>query len=107
MLGALEILYAMSSAYAAKQSEKARNKITNYGVADGKLVVLNDGDELEGGDMLFMDENGIVEIPNQNNLMVGMPTYISHSITPLKSKSGKDVAFTQQRFSIQYWVKCN
>ena len=70
-------------------------------------LVLNDGDELEGGDMLFMDENGIVEIPNQNNLMVVMPTYISHSITPLKSKSGKDVAFTQQRFSIQYWVKCN
>ena len=70
-------------------------------------LVLNDGDELEGGDMLFMDDNGIVEIPNQNNLMVVMPTYISHSITPLKSKSGKDVAFTQQRFSIQYWVPCN
>lgn len=70
-------------------------------------MVLNDGDELEGGDMLFMDDNRIVEIPNQNNLMVVMPTYISHSITPLKSKSGKDVAFTQQRFSIQYWVKCD
>jgi hypothetical protein len=70
-------------------------------------LVLNDGDELEGGDMLFMDENRVVKIPNQNNLMVVMPTYIPHSITPLKSKSGKDVAFTQQRFSIQYWVKCN
>jgi len=67
-------------------------------------LVLNEGDELKGGDMLFMDENRIVEIPNQNNLMIVFPTYIHHAITPIKSKSGKDVPFPQQRFSIQYWT---
>ena len=67
-------------------------------------LVLNEGDELYGGDMLFMDDGRIVEIPNQNNLMVVFPTYIHHAITPIKSKSGKDVPFPQQRFSIQYWL---
>ena len=62
MLGALEILYAMSSAYAAKQSEKARNKITNYGVADGKLVVLNEGDETPPGFTLLTAKHGDVTI---------------------------------------------
>jgi hypothetical protein len=52
-----------------------------------------------------MDEGKIIEIPNQNNLMVLFPSYINHSITPLKSKDDKDVPFPQQRFSIQYWVK--
>jgi len=70
-------------------------------------LVLNEGDELLGGNMLFMDEGRIVEIPNQNNLMILMPTYIQHCVTPLRSKTGKDVPFPQQRFSIQYWVKCN
>ena len=70
-------------------------------------LVLNEGDELKGGDMLFMDENRIVEIPNQNNLMIVFPTYIHHAITPIKSKSGKDVPFPQQRFSIQYWTDLN
>ena len=46
-----------------------------------------------------------IEIPNQNNLMVLFPSYINHSITPIKSKHDKDVAFAEQRFSIQYWVK--
>ena len=32
-----------------------------------------------------------IEIPNQNNIMVVFPTYIHHAITPIKSKSGKDV----------------
>ena len=68
-------------------------------------LVLNEGDELYGGDMLFMDDGRIVEIPNQNNLMVVFPTYIHHAITPIKSKSGKDVPFPQQRFSIQYWTQ--
>ena len=67
-------------------------------------LVLNEGDELSGGDMLFMDDGRIVEIPHQNNLMVVFPTYIHHAITPIKSKSGKDVPFPQQRFSIQFWV---
>ena len=67
-------------------------------------LVLNEGDELSGGDMLFMDDGRIVEIPNQNNLMVVFPTYIHHAITPIKSKSGKDGPFPQQRFSIQYWT---
>ena len=70
-------------------------------------LVLNEGNELTGGDMLFMDDGRIVEIPSQNNLMVVFPTYIHHAITPIKSKSGKDVPFPQQRFSIQYWVRLN
>ena len=91
-----------------------RDKINalNYGVTasiigagdDTFNLVLNEGDELTGGDMLFMDDGRIVEIPNQNNLMVVFPTYIHHAITPIKSKSGKDVPFPQQRFSIQYWT---
>ena len=68
-------------------------------------LVLNEGNELTGGDMLFMDDGRIVEIPSQNNLMVVFPTYIYHAITPIKSKSGKDVPFPQQRFSIQYWTE--
>ena len=52
----------MSSAYAAKQSEKARNKITNYGVADGKLVVLNEGDETPPGFTLLTAKHGDVTI---------------------------------------------
>jgi len=70
-------------------------------------LVLTEGEELSGGNMLFMDEGGIVEIPNQNNLMILMPSFIQHCVTPLRSKTGKDVSFPQQRFSIQYWVKCN
>jgi Rps23 Pro-64 3,4-dihydroxylase Tpa1-like proline 4-hydroxylase len=70
-------------------------------------LIINDGDELQGGDMLFMDEGRIVEIATSNNLMVVFPSYINHCITPILSKSGKDVSFTQQRFSIQYWVKCS
>ena len=54
--------------------------------------------------MLFMDEGRTIKIPNQNNIMVVFPTYIHHAITPIKSKSGKDVPFPQQRFSIQYWT---
>ena len=67
-------------------------------------LILNEGDELYGGDMLFMDDGRTVEIPNQNNIMVVFPTYVHHAITPIKSRSGKDVPFPQQRFSIQYWT---
>ena len=70
-------------------------------------LILNQGNELKGGDMMFMDDGHVVEIPNQNNMMVVFPSYINHAITPLKSEDGKDVPFPQQRFSIQYWVKCN
>ena len=68
-------------------------------------LILNKGDALRGGDMLFYDNNTTIEIPNQNNLMVLFPSYVNHSITPIKSDDNKDVAFAEQRFSIQYWVK--
>ena len=68
-------------------------------------LILNKSDNLRGGDMLFYDDSTTIEIPNQNNLMVLFPSYINHSITPIKSKHDKDVAFAEQRFSIQYWVK--
>jgi hypothetical protein len=57
--------------------------------------------------MLIMDEGKIIEIPNLNNNMVVFPSYISHCIKVIKSKNGKDVPFPQQRFSIQYWTRCN
>tara|TARA_R100001440_G_scaffold72566_1_gene96552 strand:+ start:4274 stop:4891 length:618 start_codon:yes stop_codon:yes gene_type:complete len=62
---------------------------------------------LTGGDLLFRDGQKIIEIPNENNYMVVFPKYINHAITPILSKDGKDVPFPQQRFSIQYWVKCS
>jgi len=68
-------------------------------------LILNKSDTLRGGDMLFYDDGTTIEIPNQNNLMVLFPSYINHSITPIKSNDDKDVAFAEQRFSIQYWVK--
>jgi hypothetical protein len=68
-------------------------------------LILNEGDEFDGGEMLFLDGNETIEIPNKNNFMVVFPTYIPHAVKPIKSKNGKDVAFSQQRFSIQYWTK--
>ena len=67
-------------------------------------LILNQGNALTGGDLLFMDEGNIIQIPNKDNMMVLFPWYLNHSITPVKSKDGKDVAFPQQRFSVQYWV---
>ena len=67
-------------------------------------LVLNEGDALSGGDLLFMDEGKIIQVPNKDNMMVLFPWYLNHSITPVKSKDGKDVPFPQQRFSVQYWV---
>jgi len=66
-------------------------------------LILNKGDSLEGGNMLFYD-NKIIEIKNKNNFMVVFPSYIPHAITPLYSKNKKDVPFLEQRFSIQFWV---
>ena len=68
-------------------------------------LILNQGNNLSGGDMLFMDDGKIITIPNKDNFMVVFPSYIDHAITQIKSKDGKDVPFPQQRFSIQYWVK--
>jgi Rps23 Pro-64 3,4-dihydroxylase Tpa1-like proline 4-hydroxylase len=51
-------------------------------------------------------ENGkIIEVKNKNNFMVVFPSYIPHAITPLHSNDNKDVAFLEQRFSIQFWVR--
>jgi|TARA_X000001388_G_C2230809_1_gene123107 hypothetical protein len=65
-------------------------------------LVLNKGNKLKGGDMLFMDDGEMFEIPNQDNIMVAFPSWVDHAITPLKSDDGKDVPFLEQRFSIQY-----
>jgi hypothetical protein len=67
-------------------------------------LILNEGDALSGGDLFFMDDSKIIKVPNKNNMMVLFPWYINHSITPIRSKNGKDVPFPQQRFSIQFWV---
>ena len=66
-------------------------------------LVLNKGDSLKGGDMLFYD-NKIIEVKNKNNFMVVFPSYIPHAITPLYSKNKQDVPFLEQRFSIQFWI---
>ena len=55
--------------------------------------------------MLFMDGNKIIKIPNKNNFMSVFPSFIYHAITPLKSEDNKDVAFSSQRFSIQFWIR--
>ena len=66
-------------------------------------LILNEGNQLKGGEMLFMDDNKIIKVPNKNNFMVVFPSYISHAIMPLYSEDKKDVAFAAQRFSIQHW----
>tara|TARA_R100001460_G_scaffold7395_1_gene18896 strand:- start:3764 stop:4402 length:639 start_codon:yes stop_codon:yes gene_type:complete len=66
-------------------------------------LILNKGDSLQGGDMLFYDNKNI-EVKNRNNFMVVFPSYIPHAITPLYSENKQDVPFLEQRFSIQFWV---
>ena len=66
-------------------------------------LILNKGDSLKGGDMLFYDNKNI-EVKNKNNFMVVFPSYIPHAITPLYSENKQDVPFLEQRFSIQFWV---
>jgi hypothetical protein len=68
-------------------------------------LILNKGNKLKGGNMLFMDGAELIEIENKNNFMVIFPSFIPHSITPLYSKDGKNVTFDSQRFSIQYWIQ--
>jgi Rps23 Pro-64 3,4-dihydroxylase Tpa1-like proline 4-hydroxylase len=68
-------------------------------------LILNKGNKLDGGDMLFMDDGKIIKVPNKNNFMTVFPAFIHHAIIPLKSKDNKDVDFTSQRFSIQFWVR--
>jgi len=68
-------------------------------------LILNKGDSLEGGDMLFMDDDKIIKIKKKHNFMVVLPSFIDHSVSPLKSKTRKDVSFLEQRFSLQYWVR--
>ena len=67
-------------------------------------LILNKGDKLEGGNMLFMDNGKIIEVENQDNFMVVIPSFIPHAITPLYSKNNKEVSFLEQRFSLQFWV---
>ena len=57
--------------------------------------------------MLFMDNGQIIELENRDNCMVVFPSWVDHSISPIKSKDNKDVPFLEQRFSIQYWVRLN
>jgi len=68
-------------------------------------LILNKGNKLNGGDMLFMDDGKIIKIPNKNNFMTVFPSFIHHAIIPLKSKDNKHVDFTSQRFSVQFWVR--
>lgn len=67
-------------------------------------LILNKGSSLKGGDMLFYD-NKIIEIKNKNNFMVLFPSYIPHALSPLYTENGKDIAFLEQRFSIQFWIR--
>jgi hypothetical protein len=67
-------------------------------------LILNKGQSLKGGDLLFYDEK-VIEVKNKNNFFVLFPTYIPHAITPVYTEDRKDVSFLEQRFSIQFWVK--
>ena len=68
-------------------------------------LIFTKGNKLSGGDMLFMDGDKIIKVPNKNNFMVVFPSFIYHAINPLKSEDNKDVDFTSQRFSVQFWVR--
>jgi len=43
-------------------------------------LILNKGNTLKGGDLLFYDRE-IIEIENKNNFLVVFPSYIPHAIT--------------------------
>tara|TARA_R110000796_G_scaffold77341_1_gene172729 strand:- start:2744 stop:3433 length:690 start_codon:yes stop_codon:yes gene_type:complete len=68
-------------------------------------LILNKSNKLNGGNMMFMEDGKIIEVKNKNNFMVVFPSYIPHAITPLQSDDNKDVAFLEQRFSVQFWVR--
>jgi len=67
-------------------------------------LILYEGDQLKGGDMLFRDNGETIRVPTKNNFFVVFPSYIMHAITPLYSADKKDVPFAAQRFSIQHWM---
>jgi len=67
-------------------------------------LILNKGNTLKGGDLLFYDRE-IIEIENKNNFLVVFPSYIPHAIKPVYTEDNKDVPFLEQRFSIQFWVR--
>ena len=67
-------------------------------------LILNKGNTLKGGDLLFYDRQ-IIEIENKNNFLVVFPSYIPHAIKPVYTEDNKDVPFLEQRFSIQFWVR--
>ena len=67
-------------------------------------LIFNKGNKLKGGNMLFMDEGKIIEVPNEDNFFCVFPSFISHAITPLYSEDNKDVSFLEQRFSLQFWT---
>tara|TARA_R100001015_G_C4583360_1_gene139558 strand:+ start:121 stop:744 length:624 start_codon:yes stop_codon:yes gene_type:complete len=69
-------------------------------------LILNKGNTLKGGDLLFYDRE-IIEIENKNNFLVVFPSYIPHAIKPVYTEDNKDVPFLEQRFSIQFWVRFN
>ena len=46
--------------------------------------------------MLFMDNGQIIELENRDNCMVVFPSWVDHSISPIKSKDNKDVPFLEQ-----------
>ena len=67
-------------------------------------LVLQKSKKLKGGNMLFMDQNKIIEVENKDNFMVVFPSFVPHAITPLYSENDEDVSFLEQRFSVQFWV---
>jgi len=67
-------------------------------------LIFNKGNKLKGGNLLFIDEGKIIEIPNKDNFFCVFPSFISHAITPVYSEDNKDVSFAEQRFSIQFWT---
>jgi|TARA_R110000744_G_scaffold316749_2_gene423383 hypothetical protein len=67
-------------------------------------LILHKSDKLKGGHMRFMEDDKIIEVKNKNNFMTLFPSYIPHCISPIYTDDNKDVAFLDQRFSIQFWV---
>jgi hypothetical protein len=67
-------------------------------------LIFNKANKLKGGNLLFIDEGKIIEIPNKDNFFCVFPSFISHAITPVYSEDNKDVSFAEQRFSIQFWT---
>ena len=80
-------------------TDSAKNNLFTFN------LILNKSDKLLGGDMMFMEDGKIIKIKNKNNFMIVFPSYVPHAITPLHTVDDKDVAFLEQRFSVQFWIK--